>query len=1192
MASNTYVVKDSKGNIIRTSTFGAGIGNAQLQERASTVKSNISSTTLSPQQVVAQTNINVKDLQATDLKAQLDKAASQKASFESKLKAINDNKSLNIFQKEEAKRELIGASSGYGTYNLIKYHQQNQAFARQQQQIRDIENNRNLNTIQREEAKRQLIGITSGIPSQQGLFRNQNNNKSINDIAPYKQVFGNKSTSNKMFPAEINPNIKPKYAGNQISYSYDTKNNTFIGGGSGNINFGALDPRRLVTMGLIAGKTFGDIVSVGGFKNDPTAAKQFTNTIITTGTTLITQPISKTLIDTGISFAEDPLGFIVTAYELELLGTGVYRLGIGKYRVDTAIKNIPIPKFKLFSEDVVQITKDKITKLKKDGITLRDRTIKGDELRLLQAQLKVYTELKYKTTPLADLTPKIQTKIKQLKQATSKTEKVGLIKSIVKLTQQYHVAKVVVLNYLAKSKDLITYKKELLKAQKLTGKELKKVQSKFNTFEKPKTSIVKSGTRSIINLSKKDIKDIKKQKIPTKIDKLLTFIKKNYIVTKSQAKKIAYILTKNNYTLITKITKQKSMLEIGFKKLDNIKFKENFKGLSNDILIKRLENARLVSGEAFSKLKKSIEKETGLKVKVFEKATQNKVFDLKKNKIVNEVKTTIKLLGKKEFKAKEPKTKSQSINIKEPVRLKNLKQAQQVSKLQNLVLEIDGKVIERIEPPKRNLLTSKKGQVRFQGNVVKQVKGFFNKAKSKVKNIKNDIQRIKTENKGKIQKIKSVKETKKSKNVSNRTAQNNFDRNKQAIKGFLSRLKSKSKTISKTEIKLISNKIDEKIDTLNKINNKLVTRPQIVNTTARVIKTTNNQIKTINKDIISLKTEIRALIEYLSKLKQARILTTATTNSLKSDLASLIDSLNLQKKASDLAKAFLIQQLRKNGLTNNQLKIPIDKQKYVFKQQVKNKQDIKDLQVLKDKLIFKFEKGKLNITLPKPNETKFRNRIYINTPILPPYIPITDVPKPPVKPKIDTPDEPTDTPKIFIVLNRNGKKSKYLRAYDILYRSKGKVKRLKLHLPLNKALKKGIYLIDNTTSRSFELRVVGLTRESDISKPSLKKFSIKKGKKALLLVEKSKYSIDTHGEKSGLSIGKLLKSKKKVKKLTKKKKIIKKSSKKRIIKKSSKKIKKVMKKTIKRYKKSPKKSYKRAKSSKVKKSMSIKKKKR
>lgn len=111
-------------------------------------------------------------------------------------------------------------------------------------------------------------------------------------------------------------------------------------------------------------------------------------------------------------------------------------------------------------------------------------------------------------------------------------------------------------------------------------------------------------------------------------------------------------------------------------------------------------------------------------------------------------------------------------------------------------------------------------------------------------------------------------------------------------------------------------------------------------------------------------------------------------------------------------------------------------------------------------------------------------------------------------------------------------------AYDILYRTKGKVRRVKTNLPLNAALDRARSLIDNTTARSMQLISSGSTIRKDVKKPSLEKFRLRKTKKALILVEKSKFALDTKGEKRGITLAKKLapKKKKTIKKPTTKKK--------------------------------------------------------
>ena len=100
-------------------------------------------------------------------------------------------------------------------------------------------------------------------------------------------------------------------------------------------------------------------------------------------------------------------------------------------------------------------------------------------------------------------------------------------------------------------------------------------------------------------------------------------------------------------------------------------------------------------------------------------------------------------------------------------------------------------------------------------------------------------------------------------------------------------------------------------------------------------------------------------------------------------------------------------------------------------------------------------------------------------------------------------------------------------------RVKGKNRLIRLKTTPNRAYKRMVRLIDNTTSRSFELIVIGKAMKKDIKKQSLVKFRSKKSRasKVLKIVEKTRFAIDTKGEKSGLTIARALR-----KKTTKKKK--------------------------------------------------------
>lgn len=96
---------------------------------------------------------------------------------------------------------------------------------------------------------------------------------------------------------------------------------------------------------------------------------------------------------------------------------------------------------------------------------------------------------------------------------------------------------------------------------------------------------------------------------------------------------------------------------------------------------------------------------------------------------------------------------------------------------------------------------------------------------------------------------------------------------------------------------------------------------------------------------------------------------------------------------------------------------------------------------------------------------------------------------------------------------------------NVIIRVGGRNRELKWKTTPNKTLRRITRLIDRTTTRSFQLKIIGTTKAKDINKVSLRKFRIRRGKdkRVLKFVEKSKYAIDTRGEKTGLKIAKLLK---------------------------------------------------------------------
>jgi len=107
-----------------------------------------------------------------------------------------------------------------------------------------------------------------------------------------------------------------------------------------------------------------------------------------------------------------------------------------------------------------------------------------------------------------------------------------------------------------------------------------------------------------------------------------------------------------------------------------------------------------------------------------------------------------------------------------------------------------------------------------------------------------------------------------------------------------------------------------------------------------------------------------------------------------------------------------------------------------------------------------------------------------------------------------------------------------------IVRIKGVNKMLKWNTTPNRARKRIESAVDNTTARSYSLKIVGVKKGTDIRTKKLKKFRprVGKDKRVQTNVEKSKYAIDTKGEKSGLTLARVLKGKVRPKKAKRRKK--------------------------------------------------------
>lgn len=130
----------------------------------------------------------------------------------------------------------------------------------------------------------------------------------------------------------------------------------------------------------------------------------------------------------------------------------------------------------------------------------------------------------------------------------------------------------------------------------------------------------------------------------------------------------------------------------------------------------------------------------------------------------------------------------------------------------------------------------------------------------------------------------------------------------------------------------------------------------------------------------------------------------------------------------------------------------------------------------------------------------------------------------------------------LVSVREKGKVSKKLKApvpvFNVLGKSGKKfVKLNKIPFTRNDALSRGAFAIDNTTSKTFKIIPAGKSKEPGAlrkgeknyfnrNRDKLRAFKVKKGKRFEIkpkFIEKTKFAIDTRGEKSGLTVAKFVK---------------------------------------------------------------------
>ncbi len=277
-----------------------------------------------------------------------------------------------------------------------------------------------------------------------------------------------------------------------------------------------------------------------------------------------------------------------------------------------------------------------------------------------------------------------------------------------------------------------------------------------------------------------------------------------------------------------------------------------------------------------------------------------------------------------------------------------------------------------------------------------------------------------------------------------------------------------------------------------KLKNKVVTSKQILKRSG--VKSKDNVKIGTSGTISILKTKKKIKTPKIKRVPKSRVSVLPTTISLAVSSATR----NLDKIKSGYRKAFDIVKKPATRITTTQLRITENKVDNLIDTTNDIKNDIKNIL---DQDIQPVQKQKLRQKLKQVNEqlTKLKNL------------------KKRAKSKQKTKKEKIK--KLILPKLPSWRTQKLPRGYRLkvqpLIKRKGKIRNLGKPTTTNRGLRRGIRATSNTLARSFQLKVVGITKQKDSKKPSLSKYrsKISSNPKVLGIVEKTKYALNTKGEK-------------------------------------------------------------------------------
>lgn len=803
-SNKTYNVYDEKGNLVRVGTFGDSIADAQLKARAATVEKNIGSSNVSEQEAKQG---NAKNKFNTNLAKLI--TESKKPQEKTTTKQLLNNAGLGFLSKtmtESQLKRLINNNQLRSSTGLpIKIERELDA----------IDRRKDLKSYEKQALKEKALGINQKPVDFNKIVKANNNNQKNKNLAELIKLTPTEAIAKKVQNGEtLTPSQQQSYSNyiNKQANELTAAQLKLLKNAPKNIGIGLWEVGVEVV-------TFPVDVVVGAFnygrnavtRSEKTGRKdifaqdakkalnKFANFTGKVSGFIIENPKEAAII-TGVaasagagiamkSFAKNPVksltkatAYIFSGQILKYSGKAV----TGSVKTISNLKRMHVSKETRLIKNIASLEKD-IIRIEDLGINVRQKTKQAQYLRNARAELGLMKdELKVVSSSVDEINGIILSSSKKQPQKT--------VKAKIKLVEKKIKSNETKINRIKTKREKLRKQRQKLtdvKKSELIGKFFKdpnkKVKIKKNTNTSTGGIRIKKNIANNENKIISDLKDARKKGGDT-FSKLKKKIKKDYglnvVERKDKLGNIQYKLlepkTNRKAGISTGKKSKPKVINIGNSQKTKIPYKKITKKDNSKSVIditKELEKEGII---VFSKSTKVILNSKKGQVGVARSMNRgykkiNKQYSNVKKKIVK-IKNQYKKLNARE-KDLTRKTKGSKQKDIQTIRNKKKRLNEKVSELNKEKLKINKKLSKLL---KANSKLSGMSQIIAQDTAQAQ-----SQLQQQIQDINNDI--------AQIQKLKQAQINKpgKSQKPNNGTSGN----------------KTKPKTISKTDLKKISDSI-------------------------------------------------------------------------------------------------------------------------------------------------------------------------------------------------------------------------------------------------------------------------------------------------------------------------------------------------------------------------------------------------